>query len=107
MGIGLDHDLGFPAYFGSVEPAASETEAAAQLIGQGTILASPMVMAAVIGSAQKGGLVIPRMVDGVEVSAPDGAQPLTAAEAGQLKGMLRGVVTSGSGVGWPTCRARR
>ena len=76
LGIGLDHDLGFPAYFGSVEPSTSKTESAAQLIGQGTILASPMVMAAVIGSAQSGQLVVPRMVDGVEVSAPEGAKPL-------------------------------
>jgi Penicillin binding protein transpeptidase domain/Penicillin-binding Protein dimerisation domain len=99
LGLGLDHDLGFPAYFGSVEPPASETEAAAQLIGQGTILASPMVMATVIGSVQQGELVIPRMVDGVEVSAPEGAQPLSAGEAGRLKAMLRGVVLNGSGRG--------
>ena len=39
LGIGLDHDLGFPAYFGKTDPdTASETGAAAQLIGQGTIL---------------------------------------------------------------------
>lgn len=99
LGIGVDHDLGFPAYFGSVEPSTSETESAAQMIGQGTILASPMVMAAVIGSAQSGQLVIPRLVDGVEVSAPEGAQPLEAAEAEALRSMLRSVVTDGSGRG--------
>ena len=99
LGIGLDHDLGFPAYFGSVEPSTSKTESAAQLIGQGTILASPMVMAAVIGSAQSGHLVVPRLVDGVDVSAPEGAQPLEAAEAEALRSMLRSVVTDGSGRG--------
>jgi len=99
LGIGLDHDLGFPAYFGSVEPSTSKTESAAQLIGQGTVLASPMVMAAVIGSAQSGGLVIPRLVEGVDVTAPEGAQPLTRAEAGALRSMLRSVVTDGSGRG--------
>ena len=99
LGIGLDHDLGFPAYFGSVEPSTSKTESAAQLIGQGTILASPMVMAAVIGSAQSGQLVVPRMVDGVEVSAPEGARPIEAAEAEALRSMLRSVVTDGSGRG--------
>lgn len=97
LGIGLDHDLGFPAYFGSVEPSSSKTESAAQLIGQGTILASPMVMAAVIGSAQSGQLVIPRLVDGVEVAPPDGAKPLEPAEAEALRSMLRSVVTDGSG----------
>jgi cell division protein FtsI/penicillin-binding protein 2 len=99
LGIGLDHDLGFPAYFGSVEPSTSKTESAAQLIGQGTILASPMVMAAVIGSAQSGSLVIPRLVDGVDVTAPEGAKPLEPAEAEALRSMLRSVVTDGSGRG--------
>ncbi|MCW2791739.1 MAG: penicillin-binding protein transpeptidase, partial [Nocardioides sp.] len=41
LGLGVDHDLGFPAYFGNVEPPASETEAAADMIGQGKVLASP------------------------------------------------------------------
>jgi cell division protein FtsI/penicillin-binding protein 2 len=99
LGIGLDHDLGFPAYFGSVEPSTSQTESAAQLIGQGTILASPMVMAAVIGSVQAGRLVVPRLVEGVDVSAPEGAAPLEAGEVDDLRSMLRGVVTDGSGRG--------
>lgn len=96
LGLGVDHDLGFPAYFGSVEPPASETEAAADLIGQGTILASPMAMAAVIGSVQEGALVVPRLVRQVDVSDHDHTA-LTDAEAAQLREMLRGVVTDGSG----------
>ena len=96
LGLGVDHDLGFPAYFGSVEPPASETEAAADLIGQGTILASPMTMAAVIASVQEGRLVVPRLVEQVDVSDHDHT-PLTREEAGQLQDMLRGVVTEGSG----------
>ena len=52
--MGVDHDLGFPAYFGNVVPPAGETEKAADLIGQGKILASPMVMATVIASIQSG-----------------------------------------------------
>jgi len=100
LGIGLDHDLGFPAYFGKTEPdTASETGAAAQLIGQGTILASPMVMATVIGSVQQGSLVVPRLVEGVDVTAPEGAQPLAEPEVTALRQMLRGVVTDGSGRG--------
>ena len=100
LGIGLDHDLGFPAYFGKTDPdTGSETGAAAQLIGQGTILASPMVMAAVIASVQQGSLVVPRLVEGVDVSAPEGAAPLSEAEVSALRSMLRGVVTDGSGRG--------
>ena len=98
--MGLDHDLGFPAYFGKTDPdTESETGAAAQLIGQGTILASPMVMATVIASVQQGSLVVPRLVEGVDVTAPEGAAPLTEAEVTALRSMLRGVVTDGSGRG--------
>lgn len=96
LGLGVDHDLGFPAYFGSVEPPASETEAAADMIGQGTVLASPMAMAAVIASVQQGELVVPRLVESVQVDDHD-HEPLTSGEAGDLRAMLRAVVTEGSG----------
>ncbi|HEX6150087.1 penicillin-binding transpeptidase domain-containing protein [Nocardioides sp.] len=96
LGMGVDHDLGFPAYFGSVVPPRSETEAAANMIGQGTILASPMTMATVAASVQAGRTVLPSLVRSHEVeqaSVPE----LGTTEAEQLRGMLRGVVTSGSG----------
>ena len=96
LGFGVDHDLGFPAYFGSVAPPASETEAAADLIGQGTILASPMTMAAVVASVQEGALVVPHLLADYEV-APHDHTPLTDTEGEQLRTMLRGVVTDGSG----------
>jgi cell division protein FtsI/penicillin-binding protein 2 len=99
LGLGIDHDLGFPAYFGSVEPPASETEAAADLIGQGTVLASPMAMATVIASIQAGHTVVPRLVGSVDVLVPKDAEPLTRLETSDLRSMLRGVVTSGSGAG--------
>ncbi len=100
LGMGLDHDLGFPAYFGKADPdTGSETGAAAQLIGQGTILASPMTMATVIASVQQGTLVVPRLVEGVDVSPPDGAVPLSETEVSALRSLLRGVVTDGSGRG--------
>ncbi|GAA4816081.1 penicillin-binding transpeptidase domain-containing protein [Nocardioides caeni] len=99
LGLGIDHDLGFPAYFGEVPAPASETEGAAALIGQGRILASPMVMATVIASVQAGTTVVPRLVEQVDVDVPAEAAPLTAAEAKALRAMLRGVVTGGSGRG--------
>jgi cell division protein FtsI/penicillin-binding protein 2 len=96
LGMGVDHDLGFPAYFGSVTPPKSETEAAANMIGQGTVLASPMTMATVAASVQAGRTALPMLVRDHEVeqaSAPE----LTSTEVEQLRTMLRGVVTSGSG----------
>ncbi|MEO6509777.1 MAG: penicillin-binding transpeptidase domain-containing protein [Nocardioides sp.] len=97
LGMGVDHDLGFPAYFGNVVPPAGETEKAADLIGQGKILASPMSMATVIASIESGGLVVPQLVKSVPSTPPEGVSGPTAAEAGALRGLLRGVVTSGSG----------
>lgn len=99
LGLGIDHDLGFPSYFGQVPDPKSETEAAADLIGQGGILASPMAMATVMASIQAGETVVPRLVKSVEVAVPDEAAPLGKDEVAALRSMLRGVVTSGSGRG--------
>lgn len=99
LGLGVDHDLGFPAYFGQVPAPGSETEAAADLIGQGGILASPMAMATVISSVVAGRTVVPWLVDSVRAEPDAGTEPLTAAEASALQGLLRGVVTTGSGRG--------
>jgi cell division protein FtsI/penicillin-binding protein 2 len=99
LGLGIDHDLGFPAYLGEVPAPQSETEAAADLIGQGGVLASPMAMATVMASIQSGKTVVPRLVTSVDVSVPAEAAPLGAKEAQALRQMLRGVVTSGSGRG--------
>lgn len=99
LGLGIDHDLGFPAYFGQVPPPESETEAAADLIGQGTVLASPMAMATVLASIQAGRTVVPRLIETVPVEVPPEATPLAAGETEALRGLLRAVVTSGSGSG--------
>jgi cell division protein FtsI/penicillin-binding protein 2 len=97
LGMGVDHDLGFPAYFGNVVPPAGETEKAADMIGQGKVLASPMVMATVIASIQNGSLVVPSLVASVSSPAPEGVSGPGPAEAEALRSMLRGVVTGGSG----------
>ena len=106
LGLGVDHDLGFPAYFGQVPKPSTPVEAAADLIGQGKILASPMAMAAVAASVVKGSRVVPHLVSAPGNSSPampgsDEApgKPLTATEATELRSLMRGVVTSGSGKG--------
>ena len=96
LGMGVDHDLGFPAYFGQVEPSETETESAANLIGQGKILASPMAMATVVASIQAGQVVLPQLITSVDPDPAD-AKALTKQEASQLQGLLRAVVTQGSG----------
>jgi hypothetical protein len=98
LGMGVDHDLGFPAYFGNVVPPESETTKAADMIGQGEILASPMTMATVMASVVAGHTVVPQLVTSVDVSKTN-PEPLTAEQDATLKQMLRGVVLSGTGVG--------
>ena len=96
LGVGVDHDLGFPAYFGQVPPPASETEAAADLIGQGKVLASPMAMATVAASVAAGHTVVPYLLDDHRPQADPGT-PLSAKEAASLRELMRAVVTEGSG----------
>lgn len=96
LGLGVDHDVGFPAYFGQVPPPASRTEAAADLIGQGRILASPLTMATVAASVRSGRTVVPHLLADLTVPA-DPPTPLTSSEARALQGLMRAVVTEGSG----------
>ena len=97
LGLGVDHDTGFPTFFGEVGTPGSETQAAASMIGQGVVLASPMAMAAVVASVVKGSAVLPRLLPDNEVEQEDPAKPLTAEEADRLRTMMRAVVERGSG----------
>ncbi|WP_107705187.1 penicillin-binding transpeptidase domain-containing protein [Nocardioides allogilvus] len=97
LGLGVDHDLGFPAYFGQVPPPEGETEAAADLIGQGKVLASPLAMATVAASVAAGRAVLPELLPSLDVAQTAPAEPLTGAEASALQELMRAVVTDGSG----------
>ncbi|MBC2932891.1 penicillin-binding transpeptidase domain-containing protein [Nocardioides sp. zg-1228] len=97
LGLGTDHDLGFPVYFGQVPPPETETGAAADMIGQGTVLASPFAMATVAASVQAGRAVLPVLLPDHEVDQVAPERPLTGGEAGALRGLMRSVVTAGSG----------
>jgi cell division protein FtsI/penicillin-binding protein 2 len=98
LGMGVDHDLGFPAYFGNVVPPTSETTKAADMIGQGQVLASPMTMATVMASVVAGHTVVPQLVTSANPTKTN-PEPLTRAQDATLKQMLRGVVLNGTGVG--------
>jgi cell division protein FtsI/penicillin-binding protein 2 len=95
LGLGADYDTGFPSFFGEVPNDASGTGGAAAMIGQGTVLASPMAMAAVAASVSGERTIIPVLVDGE--AAKTTAAPLSADEAKSLRSMMRAVVTEGSG----------
>jgi len=95
LGVGIDYDVGFPSFFGSVPDDSTATGRAASMIGQGKVEASPMAMAAVVASVAAGETVIPHLVDGTQATSK--GKPLTRQEARQLRSMMRGVVTDGSG----------
>ena len=95
LGFGIDYDVGFPSFFGSVPSDPTATGRAAAVIGQGKVEASPMAMAAVAASVAAGETVIPRLVDGQQATSK--GKPLTDQEARQLREMMRAVVTEGSG----------
>ena len=95
LGFGIDYDVGFPSYFGSVPNDPTATGRAAAMIGQGKVQASPMTMAAVVASVAAGETVIPHLVDGQQATSK--GKPLTDQEARQLREMMRAVVAEGSG----------
>ena len=98
LGMGVDHDTGFPSYFGNVVPPVSETTKAADMIGQGQILASPMTMATVMASVVAGHTVVPQLVTSVNPPKTT-PEPLTAAQDATLRQLLRGVVERGTAIG--------
>jgi cell division protein FtsI/penicillin-binding protein 2 len=99
LGIGGQWDLGIDASSGKVSAAGSPTELAAAAFGQGATVVSPLAMANVAASVARGQLKQPRLVLDPAPAKPaaDGA-PLDAAAVKALQGMMREVVTSGTGV---------
>ena len=69
-----------------------QTEKAADTIGQGRVLVSPLAMAEVAGAAQSGRPVAPSLIDGQQ-SQP--GAPLPSAITADLHDLMRAVVTSG------------
>jgi cell division protein FtsI/penicillin-binding protein 2 len=62
FGIGGDWDLVLDNYSGNVPPAASQTEQAADAIGQGKVLMSPLAMAVVAAAVASGTPYKPHLV---------------------------------------------
>ncbi|HEX6235030.1 MAG TPA: penicillin-binding transpeptidase domain-containing protein [Jiangellaceae bacterium] len=98
LGIGVEADLGVPAFLGSVPDQADGTEHAASMIGQGKVLASPLAMAAAAASVAAGQTVVPAIVD--QGGGQGGEQvggTLDADEAQELAELMRVTVTDGTG----------
>ncbi|KGN37099.1 penicillin-binding transpeptidase domain-containing protein [Knoellia subterranea] len=115
LGLTAGASLGVPAFLGSVPSPEPGTDEAASMIGQSKVQASPLGMATVAASIAAGKVVTPVLVEGLTGGASDGASsdapaesatpapspsptsPVTAAEAAQLRTLMRGVVEQGSG----------
>lgn len=88
-------DLGTDVFGGDVPTEGDAVDHAAAMIGQGRVLASPLAVALSSGAVAAGRLQPPRLL----ADAPAGPQPaaLPADEVADLRELMRGVVTRGTG----------
>lgn len=97
FGVGIEPQLGMPAFGGEVPTTDPGTDQAAAAIGQGRVLVSPFALADLAASAARGAALPPSLVlDDPEAPARElTALPDEIARA--LPDLLRAVVTEGSG----------
>jgi cell division protein FtsI/penicillin-binding protein 2 len=92
-----DLDLGIPVAGGSVPVTDSETEHAANMIGQGKVEASPFVVALASASVAGGRSLVPRLIIDPADPEPKPGKELDPKAIEDLRGLMRGVVTDGTG----------
>lgn len=98
-GFGSPYRIGLSAYSGQVPTPRDATEQAAETIGQGRVLASPLTMALVAGAVRSGTWHPPSLV--TRPAQPAGPKPvrLNPKDAATLRSLMRSVVTTGTGSG--------
>lgn len=96
LGMTAEPSLGIPATMATVPSPAAGVDRAAAMIGQGTVLASPLAMATAAASIAKGAAVSPVLVLDRAKASRAVDTPLTRSEAEALRAMMREVVTTGS-----------
>ncbi len=97
LGLNLGPSTGAASFLGSVPEDSTGTELAANGIGQGVVEASALGMATVAASVKNGATVSPYLVASPKPdAAPKPKNPLTAAEAKALSGMMAQVVDHGT-----------
>ncbi|MCU1358609.1 MAG: penicillin-binding protein transpeptidase [Acidimicrobiales bacterium] len=90
-------DLGVPVFGGSVPVTADATEHAANMIGQGKVEGSPLTVALASASVASGRSLQPRIIVDPAKPQPIVGPALPPAQILQLKELMRGVVTGGTG----------
>ncbi|WP_298988597.1 penicillin-binding transpeptidase domain-containing protein [uncultured Pseudokineococcus sp.] len=95
MGLGVDWSVGVPAFTGEVPEAGSEDLQAAEMIGQGQVLASPAGMAVLTSTIARGSWLPPRVV--LDPAPEEGAAPPEpVADLGAVRDLMRLVATEGT-----------
>lgn len=95
LGVGVDYDAGFPAFYGSIADTTAADVLASDMIGQGGVLASPMAMAGVAASVAAGTTVVPWLIQGRKPTPK--AAPLSTSEVAGLRAVMVATVKEGSG----------
>ena len=101
IGAGWGNHLGVDnAFGGSVPVATSKVEKATTAFGQGRTSVSPASLAVMAASVARGSYIEPALIRTPAVPAADRApKPLDAKAAGELRDLMRLVVTKGTATG--------
>jgi cell division protein FtsI/penicillin-binding protein 2 len=99
FGVGAGWALGVDSFSGSVPPPADNAERAADSIGQGKVLVSPLTMALVAATVVHGSTPAPMLLAGKPARAAHKFAAPPASVLQPLKSFMRAVVTSGTATG--------
>ena len=91
--------LGLPAFYANVLKATSQTQFAADAIGQGNITFSPLGMATVAAAIDTGVARAPTLVQGTAADRAAKTSKLPGSIVDELRPMMLGVVESGTAAG--------
>jgi hypothetical protein len=98
LGLNADYEVpGINTELGKVEPAASKDEQVEDGFGQGKIQASALGGAVMAATVASGKAITPRLWHDLETKVVKGYSPPPASVLGEVRKMMRAVVTSGTG----------
>lgn len=101
LGLGASWSLPVPAFSGSMPTPVSATEQAADGIGQGRVLASPLLMALIADAVTSGTPVRPALIDGAPVRK---GAPLPSGIAANMTALMRATIRLPGGTGHDLAR---
>src|SRR5262249_12489919 len=95
-GIGAGWQLPVPSFSGSLPAPDGPGELAADAIGQGKVLVSPLAMALVAAALQHGSVVPPQLLAGTPAGAKSPPPALNPAAVAAVRTFARATVTEGT-----------